>query len=93
MTHKKLPTNDGKTFLSSCCGLQNGFCVSVGSDEGTWHYECSKCHQPCDPARICTHVHYQDIAEGDLILRDWVFCPDCKQRIKRSEIFIACPEL
>lgn len=45
--HLHLPKND-KTYLSSCCGDRGGFCVSVGSDEGTWHYDCSLCHNPCD---------------------------------------------
>ncbi len=45
--HRKLPER-GRTFLSSCCHEKGGFCVSIGSDEGTWHYECSECKKPCD---------------------------------------------
>jgi len=47
LPHKKLPRNE-ISYLSSCCGDKDGFCVSIGSDESTWHYECSECKKPCD---------------------------------------------
>mgnify|MGYP001591873118 CR=1 FL=1 len=45
--HRHLPEK-GRTYMSSCCHDNYGFCVSVGSKESTWHYECSECHKACD---------------------------------------------
>lgn len=43
-------------YMSDCCGAE--LTARVG-DEGTGHYECSKCEKPCNqiPKNLTIHVH------------------------------------
>ncbi len=47
--HEMMPTADSSAAISDCCGDSGGFCVSIGSNEKGWHYECFECKKPCHP--------------------------------------------
>lgn len=46
---------------SDCCGAQ---AKAASSDEGTSHYVCTKCHEPCDLAPLKSNSPLQAQTDG-----------------------------